>query len=366
MMATRSEKFPDLHADRRRPDGPVERAPQRTDAEGNAVSTPAAFPSDASSFCRGTQLDHYLIEGVAIRTETASILRGTDVHTGREVAIKIPHIEVEGDVLFYSRFEREQQIGEKLDHPGIAKVFADENRSRVYMAMEWAEGKLLRQILHEDKKLPPERAVRIALGVCDTLEYIHGRGIVHRDLKPENVIVDADDHTKLIDFGIAGQAGARRLTFGKFSQIMGTPDYISPEQVKGKRGDARSDIYALGIMLYEMLAGQVPFSGSSPFVTMNDRLSRDPKPLREIDPAISIELEETVRRALARDADDRYASARQFAEDLRHPDEVVIGEFVGVVPAERAPWLKRILSYAMLALIPMIIVVLLFFVRHHS
>jgi serine/threonine protein kinase len=178
--------------------------------------------------------------------------------------------------------------------------------------------------------------------------------------------VDAEGRTKLIDFGIAGQAGARRLTFGKFSQIMGTPDYISPEQVKGRRGDARSDIYALGIMLYEMLAGQVPFSGSSPFVTMNDRLSRDPKPLREIDPAISIELEEIVRRALARDADDRYASARQFAEDLRHPDDVVIGEFVRVTPAERVPWLKKSLSYAMLALIPAIILVLLFFVRHHS
>ena len=106
--------------------------------------------------------------------------------------------------------------------------------------------------------------MRIAVNMCNSLDYIHSQGIVHRDLKPENIIVDRDDETKLIDFGIAGQCGARRLTFGKFSQVMGTPDYISPEQVKGKRGDARSDVYAMGIMLYEMLAGQTPFTGNTP------------------------------------------------------------------------------------------------------
>lgn len=365
-MATRSEKFPALDADRRLPVGPAERATQTADPEGNAVPTAPTFPADPSSFCRGSQLDHYTVESVAIRTETASILRGTDVRTGREVAIKIPHPEVEGDVLFYSRFEREQKIGETLDHPGIAKVFADEDRGRVYMAMEWAEGKLLRQMLYEDKKLPPERAVRVALSLCDTLEYIHGRGVVHRDLKPENVIVDAEDRTKLIDFGIAGQVGARRLTFGKFSQIMGTPDYISPEQVRGKRGDARSDIYALGIMLYEMLAGQVPFSGTSPFVTMNNRLSQHPTELRKIDPAIPVELEAIVHRALARDPEHRYSSARQFAEDLRNPDKVVIGESVRMAKTEASPWLKRASFCAILALIPAIVLILRLLFRHHA
>ncbi|PYT20408.1 MAG: serine/threonine protein kinase, partial [Acidobacteria bacterium] len=131
------------------------------------------------------------------------------------------------------------------------KVFGDENRSRVYMVMEWLEGRLLRHIMREQGKLPQERAIRIAIAICDVLDYIHRHGVVHRDLKPENIMLDSEDHVKLIDFGIAGLAGARRLTFGKLSQVMGTPDYISPEQVKGKRGDGRTDIYSLGIILYE-------------------------------------------------------------------------------------------------------------------
>ena len=150
---------------------------------------------------------------------------------------------MESDPVFFDRFHREEDIGKMLDHPGVMKVFGDNDRSQIYMVMEWVDGKLLRQILNAEKKLPPERAVKIALGIADALGYIHSHGVVHRDLKPENIMVDPEDRIKLIDFGIAGQEGARRLTFAKLSQVMGTPEYISPEQVKGKRGDGRSDIY---------------------------------------------------------------------------------------------------------------------------
>ena len=313
----------------------------------SGVPALAVHPTDPPFARPGGQLDHYRIEGVVARTATALILRGTDSRTGGNVAIKVPHLEAESDVLFFSRFEREREIAKNLDHPGIPRVIVDRERSRVYLVTEWAEGTMLRELLHEQGKLPSEQAVRIAVNVCHSLDYIHSRGIVHRDLKPENIVVNGDDETKLIDFGIAGQSGARRLTFGKFSQVLGTPDYISPEQVKGKRGDARSDVYAMGVMLYEMLTGQVPFTGNTPLVIMNNRLVSDPVPLRELDPELSPELEQIVCRALERDPKDRYASARELAYDLEHPDEVRSREATRPrhQPKSALGWATRILPF---------------------
>jgi serine/threonine protein kinase len=296
----------------------------------------------------------------------ASIFRATDTRTGKAVAIKIPHPEMEADPVFFDRFHREQDIGKALDHPSVMKVYADQDRSQIYMVMEWVEGKLLRKILDEKKTLPPERAIKIALGICEALSYIHTHGIVHRDLKPENIMVDPEDNIKLIDFGIAGQAGARRLTFAKLSQVMGTPEYISPEQVKGKRGDARSDIYALGVMLYEMLTGKAPFQGPNPFAIMNDRLLNNPIPPREIDPRISPELQEIIYRALERDPKNRYASAHEMALDLEHPEKVGVSERPELHDwrKRRTPWLRKILFYIFLALIPIVIFgLMLFFVK---
>jgi serine/threonine protein kinase len=316
----------------------------------------------------GDQLDHYRIESVAARSGMASIFRATDVRTGSPVAIKVPHPEMESDPVFFERFHREEEIGKKLDHPGVMKVIAEDGRSQLYMVMEWAEGRLLRQILNEQRKLPIERALRITLGVCDALDYIHSHGVVHRDLKPENIMVDAADRIKLIDFGIASNSGARRITFAKITQAMGTPDYISPEQVKGKRGDARSDIYALGVMLYEMLTGKVPFTGPNPFVIMNDRLLNNPIPPREVDPTISPQLQEVIYRALERDPKNRYSSAREFAWDLQHLDQVGVADRPEMRDwrRRRSPWLRRVLFYVALALIPVVIFTLLLYVARHG
>jgi serine/threonine-protein kinase len=316
----------------------------------------------------GDQLDHYQIESVAARSGMASIFRGTDLRSGRPVAIKVPHPEMECDPVFFDRFHREQEIGKKLDHPGVMKVMIEDGRSRVYMVMEWVDGRLLRRVLNEQGKFSPERASRIALKICDALEYIHSHGVVHRDLKPENIMIDAEDNIKLIDFGIAASAGARRLTFAKFTQTMGTPDYISPEQVKGKRGDARSDIYALGVMLYEMLTGKVPFTGPNAFIIMNDRLLNNPIPPREIDPTISPQLQEIIYRALERDPKNRYAKAREFAWDLEHQDQVGVADRPELRDwkQRRSPWPRRIFFYLALALIPVIIFGLLLYVARHS
>jgi len=316
----------------------------------------------------GDVLDHYRIENLVARSGMASIFRATDVRTGRPVALKIPHPEMEADVVLYDRFQREQDIGQKLDHPNVMKVMSNDHASQVYMVMEWVDGRLLRQILMEKRKLPIERAVDLTKKICDALDYIHRHGVVHRDLKPENIMVADEDHVKLIDFGIAGHEGSRRLTFAKLSQLMGTPDYISPEQVKGKRGDGRSDIYALGIMFYEMLTGKVPFQGPNAFAIMNDRLLNNPIPPREIDPSIPVELQEIIYRALERDPKNRYATAKEFLWDLEHPDQVGVAERPELRDwkKRRKPWLRQIAFYIMLALIPVVIFALLLWVAKHT
>jgi len=316
----------------------------------------------------GDTLDHYRIESLVARSGMASIYRGQDIDTGVAVAIKIPHPEMECDPVLFDRFQREQEIGVAMDHPGVMRVFPADQHSRIYMVMEWVEGRLLRKIIAEQKKLPADRAVLIAVRVADALQYIHTHGVVHRDLKPENIMVNGDDQIKLIDFGIAGKEGSRRLTFAKLSQVMGTPDYISPEQVKGKRGDGRSDIYALGVMFYEMLTGQVPFHGPNPFAIMNDRLLNNPVPPREIDPSISPQLQEIIYRALERDPRNRYASAKEFAWDLQHQDQVGVAERPELREwkKRKSPLLRRILFYIGMALIPIVIFTLLIWVAKRS
>jgi serine/threonine-protein kinase len=316
----------------------------------------------------GDTLDHYRIDKLVARSGMASIFRGTDLRNNRDVAIKVPHPEMESDPTFYERFKREEKIGTELDHPAVMKVFADEDRSQMYMVLEWVDGRLLRQILIEEKKLPPERAVRIARAVLDALGYIHSKGVVHRDLKPENIMVDSQDRVKLIDFGIAGAEGSRRLTFAKLTAAMGTPDYISPEQVKGKRGDGRSDLYSLGIILYEMLTGEVPFHGPNAFVIMNDRLLNNFMPPRELNPEISPELQEVIYRALERDPKNRYANAHEFAGDLEHLDKVGVSDRPEMHDwrKKRSPWTRRIAFYVILALIPVVIFWLLLYVARHS
>ena len=318
-------------------------------------------------FQSGDHLDHYRIDKLVANGGMASIFRATDLRNQHAVAIKIPHPDVKNDPALSDRFRREEEIGKTMDHIGVVKVLADEDRSEDYMVMEWVEGRLLRKILDEQRSLSPERSVRIALRILEVLEYVHSHGVVHRDLKPENIMVDEHDNIKVLDFGIAANAKSRRLTFAKFSQ-MGTPDYISPEQVKGKRGDSRSDLYALGVMLYEMLTGKVPFSGVNPLLVMNDRLLNSPVPPREIDPTIAPQLQEVIYRALERDPKKRYPSAHDFAWDLKHPDRVGIAERSELHSwkERRAPWSRKVLFYAMLVLIPLAIFALLLYVARHS
>ncbi|MGB6723712.1 MAG: serine/threonine-protein kinase [Terracidiphilus sp.] len=313
----------------------------------------------------GTQVDFYRIDAPVARSGMASIFRATDTRDNRVVALKIPHPDMEADPILFDRFEREAGIGEKLNHPKVMRVYGGEKRTRVYMVMEWCEGRLLRKIL-EDGRIPQERAIRIALGVLEGLEYIHANGVVHRDLKPENIMVDDQDNVKLIDFGIAGDSSARRLTYANFTATLGTPNYISPEQVKGKRGDGRSDIYSMGVILYEMLTGKLPFSGPTPMAAMNDRLLNHPLPPRVADPSISPQLQEVLYRALERDPRNRYATASEFERDLEHLDQVGVEDRDEIRDWEKrkSHLSRKILYYGGLALIPVVILLLMVLIAH--
>jgi serine/threonine-protein kinase len=309
----------------------------------------------------GELLDQYHLDDVVARSGMATIFRATDQRSGQQVAIKVPHPEVESDPALFDRFRREEEIGRRLDHPGVMKVFPKEDSDQVYMVMEWVDGKLLRQLLQQERKLPLEQTVSILLQMCDVLEYVHKHDVVHRDLKPENVMIDDRGRIKLIDFGIAASAGARRLTFANFSKTMGTPDYISPEQVKGKRGDVRSDIYALGVMLYEMSTGALPFSGPNPFAVMNSRLLNSPVPPRELNPEVSPQLQEIIYRALEREPKNRYASVRELAWDLQHQEMVGVADRreLHEWKRQRNANSRKVWLYVALALLPVAILVLM-------
>jgi eukaryotic-like serine/threonine-protein kinase len=309
----------------------------------------------------GDTLDHYRLEAEVGRGGMSTLFRATDLRDGKQVAVKVPHAEMESDPVLIERFRREEEIGQELDHPGIVKTYDGEERSRRYMVIEWVDGKLLRAILNKEGKLPVERAVKLTLAICDALDTMHKHGVVHRDLKPENVMVLDDDRIKLIDFGIAMKEEARRITHASVTPALGTPDYISPEQVRGQRGDQRSDVYAMGAMLYEMLTGQPPFTGPNPLAVMNERVLNDPRPARELNAEISPEIEEVLFRALERDPRHRYPTAHEMAWELEHP------ELVGVDGRERRPALllrrlpdtKKMLLYAALALVPVLLFVVM-------
>ena len=322
------------------------------------ATTPAAIEA-------GQELDHYRLDELIAESAMTRTFRATDMRDGRVVAIKIPHPALEADPVALDRFRREEEIGASLHHDDVMRIFAEHHRSRLYMVREWCPGRSLSEILKEEGKLPPERAIYITVGILRALEYIHQHGVVHRDLNPEHIMVDEHNHIKLIDFGVASRQGARRLTFTSFTQVLGTPAYISPEQVKGKRGDARSDLYSAGIMLYEMLTGKTPFTGRSPVAIMNARLTRNPPPLRLTDFALAPQLQEVVCRATEREPRNRYASAHEFGVDLEHLDQVGVAERPELTGKGSATPASRIVLYALIALVPVILFVLMLLLSRH-
>jgi eukaryotic-like serine/threonine-protein kinase len=270
----------------------------------------------------GDQIDQYQLEELVARSGMASIFKARDTLSGETVALKIPHMQFESDVVFFERFQREEEICQRLDHPNIVKVFKPRNKTGIYVAMEYVEGKSIRALLDEQRPLPQARALAIAQQICEALVYLHEHGVVHRDLKPENILLTAEGLIKILDFGIALDKSARRLTWFGLSSTLGTPDYIAPEQIAGRRGDVRTDVYAVGTMLYEMLTGHLPFSGPNAFAMMRAKTNDEPKPPSYFVPGFDPSLEAIIMKAIARAPRDRYQSAAELLQDLKNPAAV--------------------------------------------
>jgi serine/threonine-protein kinase len=203
------------------------------------------------------------------------------------------------------------------------------------MVLEYVEGEPLRSYLHAHGPLPVEDVLRIGAELAEVLGYIHAQGIVHRDLKPENILITPDGQLKLTDFGIALRLGAPRLTFSHLSNAVGTPDYMAPEQVRGERGDARTDVYALGVLLYELLSGRVPYPADAPLEAMRKKVETEPPLVGRWRPGVPPALEAVIYRALRRTPAERYPSMGELAHDLAHLDQVAIPTYRPDAPPPR-------------------------------
>jgi serine/threonine protein phosphatase PrpC len=267
--------------------------------------------------------DRFEILSHISRGGMASVYKALDRTTGRTVAIKIPFMRFESDPASYGRFEREERIGQELSHPYILGIIRVEMKSRPYIVMELLEGETLTQLMSQVRPLPVKDAMRIASRLCEALEYMHRKDVVHRDMKPQNIMICSDGTLRIMDFGIAKSPDEKGMLSG-FSPTMGTPDYMAPEQVQGRGGDERTDLYSLGAILYEMVTGRTPYQGENAFVVMNSRLTGDPVAPSKLRRDIPPELEEIILHAMERDPDLRYQTATAFKSDLDHPELVQV------------------------------------------
>ena len=277
----------------------------------------------------GDKIDQYLLTDVIAHGTMAMIYKAHDTESGATVVLKVPHFQYESDLVFSQRFRREEEVGQRLDHPNIVRLLGPQEKSRVYLAMEYVEGCTLRARIQPGHPFGTTDALEIATQLCAALDYLHANGVVHRDLKPENIMLTPGGQVKLLDFGIARLEGASRITWGGSAHLLGTPDYMAPEQIGGSRGDARSDLYAVGTILYEMLTGNLPYREANARALLRAKTRRQ-QPLRPsyYVPNFDSALEAILLKAIAPMPHDRYANATQLLKHLRDPTAMAAAEIV--------------------------------------
>ncbi len=258
----------------------------------------------------------YRIEGVLGRGGMAQVYKGTDTVLGRPVAIKVLAPQFAQDEAFVARFRREAQAAARLNHPNLVGVYdTGSDDGTHYIVMEHVEGRTLAEFLAGGGRLMPERAIELTEAVCKALAFAHAQGVIHRDIKPGNIMVTRQGDVKVMDFGIARLTTSAE-TIAQTAAVLGTASYLSPEQAQGQPVDARSDLYSLGVVMYEMLTGAVPFTGDSPVAVAYKHVQESPEPPSRLNPDVSPELEAVVMRALAKGPANRYRSAEEFRQDL--------------------------------------------------
>ncbi|SOB82905.1 Stk1 family PASTA domain-containing Ser/Thr kinase [Streptomyces sp. 1331.2] len=263
----------------------------------------------------------YELGGVLGRGGMAEVYLGHDTRLGRSVAVKTLRADMARDPSFQARFRREAQSAASLNHPAIVAVYDTgedyiDGISIPYIVMEYVEGSTLRELLHSGRRLLPERALEMTIGILQALEYSHRAGIVHRDIKPANVMLTRQGNVKVMDFGIARAMGDAGMTMTQTSAVIGTAQYLSPEQAKGEQVDARSDLYSTGCLLFELLTVRPPFVGDSPVAVAYQHVREEPQPPSVFDPEVRPEIDAIVLKALAKERDYRYQSADEMRDDI--------------------------------------------------
>src|SRR5690348_15338220 len=265
--------------------------------------------------------ERYEIGGVLGRGGMAEVHRGRDLRLGREVAVKVLRQDLARDPSFQVRFRREAQAAASLNHPSIVAVYdTGEDRSALgatpYIVMEYVEGETLRDVLRREGHLDPDRAMELAADICGALDFSHRNGIVHRDVKPGNVMITPDGAVKVMDFGIARAVSDSAATMTSTAAVIGTAQYLSPEQARGESVDARSDVYSVGCLLYELVTGAPPFTGDSPVSVAYQHVREDPRLPSSINPVIPPALDAILLKAMSKNPANRYQSAAEMRNDL--------------------------------------------------
>ncbi|MFF5975048.1 Stk1 family PASTA domain-containing Ser/Thr kinase [Streptomyces sp. NPDC012769] len=263
----------------------------------------------------------YELGSVLGRGGMAEVYLAHDTRLGRTVAVKTLRADLARDPSFQARFRREAQSAASLNHPAIVAVYDTgedyvDGVSIPYIVMEYVDGSTLRELLHSGRKLLPERTLEMTVGILQALEYSHRAGIVHRDIKPANVMLTRTGQVKVMDFGIARAMGDAGMTMTQTAAVIGTAQYLSPEQAKGEQVDARSDLYSTGCLLYELLTVRPPFIGDSPVAVAYQHVREEPQPPSVFDPEITPEMDAIVLKALVKDPDYRYQSADEMRADI--------------------------------------------------